>query len=44
MHILNEFPRGLHALQSHFYLAQLYYKEDLQSNAASHYENVNQCT
>jgi tetratricopeptide (TPR) repeat protein len=37
---LNEFPRGLHALKSHFYLAQLYYKEDLQSNAAPHYEYV----
>jgi len=37
---LNEFSRGLHALQAHFYLAQLYYKENLQSNAASHYKYV----
>jgi len=37
---LNEFPNGLHALNSHFYLAQLYYKEDLQGNAAGHYEYV----
>lgn len=37
---LNEFPNGLHALKSHFYLAQLYYKEDLQSNAAPHYDYV----
>lgn len=37
---LNEFPNGFHALKSHFYLAQLYYKEDLQSNAAPHYDYV----
>ena len=37
---LNEFPNGIHALKSHFYLAQLYYKEDLQSNAAPHYDYV----
>lgn len=37
---LNEFPNGLHALKSHFYLAQLYYKDDLQNNAAPHYEYV----
>ncbi len=37
---LNDFPRGLHALQSHFYLAQLYYKEDLKNNAAPHYKAV----
>ena len=34
---LNEFPNGLHAVQSHFYLAQLYYKDDLNENAAPHY-------
>ncbi len=37
---LNDFPRGLHALPSHFYLAQLYYKEDLKGNAAPHYKAV----
>jgi len=37
---LNDFPQGLHALQSHFYLAQLYYKDDLKKNAAPHYKAV----
>ncbi len=37
---LNSFPNGIHALKAHFYLAQLYYKEDLQDNAAPHYEYV----
>ncbi len=37
---LNSFPNGLHALQSHFYLAQLYFKEDLKGNAAPHYKYV----
>ena len=37
---LNEFPNGLHALQSHFYLTQLYYKDDLKRNALPHYEYV----
>ncbi len=37
---LHEFPNGIHALKSHFYLAQLYYKEDLQNNAAPHYDYV----
>ena len=37
---LNEFPRGLHALQAHFYLAQLYFKKDLKANAAPHYKAV----
>jgi TolA-binding protein len=37
---LNEFPNGLHALPSHFYLAQMYYKEDLQDNARPHYNFV----
>ena len=37
---LNEFPNGIHAMKSHFYLAQLYYKDDLQNNAAPHYEYV----
>ena len=37
---LNEFPNGLHALQSHFYFAQLYYKMNLSENAAPHYMYV----
>ncbi|MBN4085377.1 tetratricopeptide repeat protein, partial [Flavobacteriaceae bacterium AH-315-B10] len=37
---LNEFPNGLHALPSHFYLAQLYYKDDLKANAIPHYGYV----
>ena len=35
---LNEFPRGLHALPAHFYLAQLYFQKDLKENATPHYE------
>jgi tetratricopeptide (TPR) repeat protein len=37
---LNEFKNGVHALNAHYYLAQLYYKDDLQSNAIPHYEYV----
>lgn len=37
---LNNFPNGLHALQAHFYVAQLYYKKDLTANAAPHYKYV----
>lgn len=37
---LNEFPNGIYVLQSHFYLAQLYYKDNLQGNAKSHFEYV----
>ncbi|MGJ5642319.1 tetratricopeptide repeat protein [Formosa sp. S-31] len=37
---LNEFPNGLHANQSHFYLAQLYYQKGLKVNAAPHYKAV----
>lgn len=37
---LNDFPRGLHALQAHFYLAQLYFQKDLIENAAPHYDYV----
>ena len=37
---LNSFPNGLHALQSHFYLAQLYFKKDLKENASPHYKYV----
>ncbi|MFP4845471.1 tetratricopeptide repeat protein [Winogradskyella sp. PE311] len=37
---LNQFPNGIHALKSHFYLAQLYYKKDLFENARPHYKYV----
>jgi TolA-binding protein len=37
---LNEFPNGIHALKSHFYLAELYSKKDLPDNAKPHYEYV----
>lgn len=37
---LTQFPNGLHALQSHFYLAQLYYKQDLIETAVPHYKYV----
>lgn len=37
---LNRFPNGLHALQSHFYIAQLYYKKGLTENAAPHYKYI----
>lgn len=37
---LNGFPNGLHALQAHFYVAQLYYKKDLTENAAPHYKYI----
>ncbi len=37
---INQFPNGLHALQSHFYLAQLYFKKDLKDNAAPHFKYV----
>ncbi|MFD2915880.1 tetratricopeptide repeat protein [Psychroserpens luteus] len=37
---LNEFPNGMHALKSHFYLAELYSKKELPDNAKPHYEYV----
>ncbi|MEM9679549.1 MAG: tetratricopeptide repeat protein, partial [Bacteroidota bacterium] len=37
---LNEFPNGIHAVKSHFYLAQLYYKKELFDNAQPHYKYV----
>ncbi|WP_299275237.1 tetratricopeptide repeat protein [uncultured Psychroserpens sp.] len=37
---LNEFPNGIHALKSHFYVAQLYSKKELPDNARPHYEYV----
>ena len=37
---LNDFNNGLHANQSHFYLAQLYFKKELKENAKPHYKAV----
>jgi len=37
---LNNFPNGIHALNSHFYLAQLYFKKKLKDNASPHYSYV----
>lgn len=34
---LNQFPKGLHNIQAHFYVAQLYFKKDLKENATPHY-------
>lgn len=41
---ISQFPNGLHSLQAHFYIAQLYYKKDLASNAATHYKYVVETT
>ncbi|WP_282136640.1 tetratricopeptide repeat protein [Seonamhaeicola maritimus] len=37
---VNDFPNGLHILQAHFYLGQLYYKKGLVANAAPHYKYI----
>tara|TARA_R110000868_G_scaffold1389_29_gene10870 strand:- start:1676 stop:4699 length:3024 start_codon:yes stop_codon:yes gene_type:complete len=37
---LNQFKNGLHVLQAHFYIAQLYYKQNLMANAAPHYKYI----
>ncbi|APY10091.1 hypothetical protein BWZ22_02060 [Seonamhaeicola sp. S2-3] len=37
---IHEFPNGLHLLQAHFYLGQLYYKKGLVANAAPHYKYI----
>lgn len=37
---INQFPSGIHALKSHFYLAELYSKKSLPDNARPHYEFV----
>ena len=37
---LSSFPRGIHAIKSHFYLAQLYYKSELFDNSKPHYRAV----
>jgi TolA-binding protein len=41
---LSSFPKGIHSLQSHFYLAQLYFKKGLLENAAPHYKFVTDAT
>ncbi len=35
-----KFPNGLHALKANFYLAQLYFADQLEKNAIKHYEYV----
>ncbi|GAA4108017.1 tetratricopeptide repeat protein [Aquimarina addita] len=37
---LDEFPNGLHALQSHFYLGQLYYQKGDKKATIPHYQYV----
>ena len=37
---VNQFSNGLHILQAHFYLGQLYYKKGLVANAAPHYKYI----
>ncbi|KAA1247211.1 tetratricopeptide repeat protein [Aquimarina sp. RZ0] len=37
---LNEFPSGLHALKSNFYLAELYFKKGNKQDAVPYYEFV----
>lgn len=37
---INQFPNGINALKSHFYLAELYSKKLLPENAQLHYEFV----
>ncbi|MBQ4822188.1 tetratricopeptide repeat protein [Aquimarina sp. MMG016] len=37
---LNEFPNGLHALKSHFQLAQLYFKKGDKDATIPHYEYI----
>ena len=37
---LAKFPKGIHALKSNFYLAQMYFAEGLEKNAIPNYEYV----
>ena len=37
---VTEFPNGIHATKSHFYLAELYNKKQIPEEAAPHYEVV----
>lgn len=37
---VSKFPNGLHALNANFYLAQLYFADNLEVNAIQHYDYV----
>ena len=37
---VSKFPNGLHALKANFYLAQLYFADNLEVNSVKHYEFV----
>jgi len=37
---VSKFPNGLHALKANFYLAQLYFADNLETNSVKHYEFV----
>ncbi len=37
---LAKFPNGIHSLKANFYLAQMYFADGLESNAATNYEYV----
>ncbi len=37
---LNRFPNGLHALQAHFYLAEMYYSDEKYNLAKPHYQYI----
>ncbi|TDD74038.1 tetratricopeptide repeat protein [Flavobacterium caseinilyticum] len=37
---INQFPKGMHALQANYYLAQLYFAEGSESKSVPHYEYV----
>ena len=37
---VSKFPNGLHALKANFYLAQLYFADNLEANSVKHYEFV----
>ena len=37
---VSKFPNGLHALKANFYLAQLYFADNLEENSIKHYEFV----
>jgi tetratricopeptide (TPR) repeat protein len=37
---LVRFPNGIHALQAHFYLAEMYYSDDKFTNTETHYQYI----
>ena len=37
---VSKFPNGLHALKANFYLAQLYFADNLEANSVKHYDFV----